>query len=694
MNFAEAKTRVKKLRQLINKYRYAYHVLNQELISAEALDSLKQELFKLEQQWPELVTPDSPTQRVGGEPLKEFQKVRHRLPMLSFNDALTETDLDSFEERIKRLLPAGVSFDYYVELKIDGLAIKLIYQNGLLVTGATRGDGYVGEDVSQNLKTIEAVPLSLQPLPAVLKQLKAFRLDQSIIQSVQAHYAGEIEVRGEVFMSRSELERLNSERQRRGEPLFANPRNAAVGSLRQLDPRITASRKLDVFMYDLVTDLGQRTHAEEHLILVSLGFKVNPHTIVAANLDEVKAFRASWETRRAELDFDIDGVVVQVNQNSIFDQLGVVGKAPRGAIAFKFSAKQSTTKVRDIVVQVGRTGILTPVAVLEPVEIGGVMISRASLHNEDEIKRLGVKIGDTVIVGRAGDVIPQVLQVLKDLRTGKEKPFVFPKFCQVCGTKVVKAGAYYRCPNRNCLAFRRQQVYHFVSKAAFDIDGLGPKIIDKFFETGLIQDAADLFTLKEGELRGLEGFEVVSEKNLLTAIRAKKKIPLPRFIYSLGILHIGEANARVVAKFFSQFGQIRTPLDFWRIGVKLPQAKYENIMGFGAKIAASLANFFQDKRNQKFLEKLDQVGISIVEEEQTDGQLVGQVFVFTGELKNYTREEAKNLVRSLGGEASETVSKKVNYVVVGQNPGSKLATAKKLGVKIIDEAEFEKLIRR
>jgi DNA ligase (NAD+) len=692
MRYIDAKKRVEKLRHLINEYRYAYHVLNKEIISPEALDSLKKELFDLEEQFPELVTPDSPTQRIGGEPLKEFKKVRHKVPMLSFNDAFNEVDIENFEERIKKLLPPEVKFDYYVELKIDGLAIKLVYQNGLLISGATRGDGYLGEDVTLNLKTIEAIPLSLQPLSEVIKQLKSLGLSQKIVQAVQKGYAGEIEVRGEVFMSKSELQRLNQERQKRGETVFANPRNAAAGSLRQLDPKITAERKLDAFMYDLVTDLGQTTHEEEHLILKSLGFKVSSQTKRATNLIEVKAFRAEWEAKRQELDFEIDGIVVQVNQNAIFERLGVVGKAPRGAIAFKFSPKQSTTKVKDIIVQVGRTGTLTPVAVLEPVEIGGVTVSRASLHNEDEIKRLGIKIGDTVVVGRAGDVIPQVLEVISKLRSGKEKTFVFPKKCPACGSSIVKTGAYYRCPNKNCAALRREQVYHFVSKSAFDIEGIGPKLINRFFDEGLITDAADLFMLKEGDLRDLSGFDVLSEKNVLASLASKKRISLPRFIYALGILHIGEENAQVLAKFMRGFGQIKKPTEFWDIGAKIPQKNFEEIPGFGPKLAESLYRFFQDEYNKKFLEKLEKVGISIFEEEK-GGKLEGQIFVFTGELERYTREEAKNIVRSLGGEVSETVSKKVKYVVVGKNPGSKLAKAKKIGVKTINETEFLNLVK-
>ncbi len=692
----QAKERIEKLKELINEYRYYRHVLNKELVPIEVEDALKKELFELEQKFPQFITPDSPTQRIGGAPLKEFKKVRHEIPMLSFNDAFSLEELEAWDERNKKLLPENIKYEYFAELKIDGLAIKLVYEDGILTLGSTRGDGYLGEDVTQNIKTIEAIPLKLLPIEKIIENMKSEGLREEIIKNFINGYPKKIEVRGEVFMHKKDFEKLNEERQKRGEPTFANPRNAASGSLRQLDPKITAERKLDSFAYDLVTNLGQKTHEEEHIILKCLGFKTNPHTKKCKNLKEVDEFRNYWEKHREELSFEIDGIVVQINENEIFERLGVVGKAPRGAIAYKFSPKQATTIVEDIIVQVGRTGILTPVAVLKPVEVGGVTVTRASLHNEDEIKKLDVKIGDTVIVARAGDVIPQIIGVVKELRTGKEKDFEFPKKCPICGSDVIKEGAYYRCTNKNCFALQREKIYHFVSKPAFDIVGLGPKIIDKLLEYNLIQDAADLFNLKVGMLRKLPGFDILSEKNILKSIESRKKITLPRLIYSLGILHVGEENAKLLAQFFSKFDQIKKPIDLWNLANKFKPQQYQVIPGFGEKIAKSIYEWFQNERNRIFLQKLTDYGVEIIEEKPKLAKetiLKGKVFCFTGELDKYTRSEAQKLVEELGGEAVDSISSRVNYLVVGKNPGSKLEKAKKYPhIKIIDEKEFESLI--
>ncbi len=691
MNEKEAKERIEKLKEIINKARYAYHVLNQDLYPPEVLDSLKKELFDLEQKFPQFITPDSPTQRIGGEPLKEFAKVRHKVPMLSFNDAFSLEDLENWEERNLKLLRPGIKLQYFCELKIDGLAIKLIYRKGILEIGATRGDGYLGEDVTQNIKTIEAIPLSLLPRKEIIENLKKEGLEKTI-KYFEKDYPEEIEIRGEVFMHLKDFEELNREREKRGEPLFANPRNAAAGSLRQLDPKITAQRKLDSFAYALITDLGQQTHEEEHKILRCLGFKTNLNTKLCQNLSEVLEFRNYWEKHRSELPYEIDGIVVTVNENSIFRELGIVGKAPRGAIAFKFSPKEGTTIIEDVVFQTGRTGIVTPVAVLKPVEIGGVTVSRASLHNEDEIRRLGVKIGDTVVVVRAGDVIPQVDRVITELRTGKEKDIIFPEKCPVCETKLIKDGAYWRCPNKSCPALTRERIIHFVSKAGFDILGLGEKIVDKLIDNNLIEDPADLFKLKIGDLRKLPGFDVLSEKNLIESINSRKKINLPRFIYSLGILHIGEENAKLLAHFFRNKKEIKKPIDLLEVAKNLSYHHYLSIPGFGEKVSRSVDNWFKNEENQKLLEKLTEVGIEIVEEEVKRGKLKGQVFAFTGELEKYSREEAKRIVESLGAETTDTVSKRVTILVVGKNPGSKLEKAKKLNIKIISEEEFYKII--
>jgi DNA ligase (NAD+) len=700
MNKEEAKERIEKLKEIINEARYAYHVLNKDLYPPEVLDSLKKELFDLEQKFPEFITPDSPTQRIGGEPLKEFPKVRHKVPMLSFNDAFSEEDLKNWEERnLKMIYPRESALDprksvveYFCELKIDGLAIKLVYKNGILETGATRGDGYLGEDVTQNVKTIEAIPLSLLPLPKIIENLKNEGLNETI-KYFEKGYPEEIEVRGEVFMHLKDFEALNKEREKNGEPTFANPRNAAAGSLRQLDPKITAQRKLDSFAYALITNLGQKTHEEEHKILKCLGFKTNPNTKLCKDLKEVVEFRNYWEENREKLTYEIDGIVVIVNQNNIFKELGIVGKAPRGAIAFKFSPKEGTTIIEDVIFQTGRTGIVTPVAVLKPVEVGGVTISRASLHNEDEIKRLGVKIGDTVVVVRAGDVIPQVDRVIKELRTGKEKEIVFPKKCPNCGTELIKDGAYWRCPNKKCYALEKEKIIHFVSKSAFDILGLGEKIIEKLLDNNLIQDPADLFKLKVGDLRKLPGFDVLSEKNILESINSRKKITLPRFIYALGILHIGEENAKLLAHFFSQKKKITKPSDLIEATQNLKAIHYSAIPGFGEKVSQAVAEWFTSEENKNYLKKLTEVGIEIVEEEKKEGKLKGEIFAFTGELEKYSREEAKRIVESLGAETTDTVSKRVTILVVGKNPGSKLEKAKKLGIKTISEEEFYELIK-
>jgi len=700
MNREEAKERIEKLKEIINEARYAYHVLNKDLYPPEVLDSLKKELFDLEQKFPEFITPDSPTQRIGGEPLKEFPKVRHKVPMLSFNDAFSEEDLKNWEERnLKMIYPRESALDprksvveYFCELKIDGLAIKLVYKNGILETGATRGDGYLGEDVTQNVKTIEAIPLSLLPIPKIIENLKNEGLNETI-KYFEKGYPEEIEVRGEVFMHLKDFEALNKEREKKGEPLFANPRNAAAGSLRQLDPKITAQRKLDSFAYALITNLGQKTHEEEHKILKCLGFKTNPNTKLCKNLKEVVEFRNYWEKNREKLTYEIDGIVVTINQNNIFKELGIVGKAPRGAIAFKFSPKEGTTIIEDVIFQTGRTGIVTPVAVLRPVEVGGVTVSRASLHNEDEIKRLGVKIGDTVVVVRAGDVIPQVDRVIKELRTGKEKNIVFPEKCQNCETKLIKDGAYWRCPNKKCYALQKEKIIHFVSKSAFDILGLGEKIIEKLLDNNLIQDPADLFKLKVGDLRKLPGFDVLSEKNILESINSRKKITLPRFIYALGILHIGEENAKLLAHFLSQKKKITKPSDLIEATQNLKAIHYSSIPGFGEKVSQSVAEWFASEENKNYLKKLTEVGIEIIEEEKKEGKLKGQVFAFTGELEKYSREEAKRIVEGLGAETTDTVSKRLTILVVGKNPGSKLEKAKKLGIKTMSEEEFYELIK-
>ncbi len=682
----EAKKRIEKLKELINYHRYLYHVLDRQEISDAAFDSLKKELFDLEQKFPEFITPDSPTQRVGGKPLEKFEKVRHPRPMLSLNDAFSEKDMDDWFERIGRLLTQAeiTRIDFYSELKIDGLAIELIYKDEIFKTGSTRGDGIIGEDVTQNLKTIEAIPLKLRDEAEVIRDLEKEGLKE-IARAIRDKGLKEAVVRGEVFISKKEFEKVNKEQEKAGLSLFANPRNVAAGSIRQLDPKITAKRHLDSYAYDLISDLGQITHQEKHKILKILGFKTNPNNEYCNNLKEVFEFHSYWQKNREKLYFEIDGIVVIVNDNRIFEKLGVVGKSPRGAIAYKFPLKQSTTIIDDIKVQVGRTGSITPVAVLKPVEVGGVTISRATLHNVDEIKRLGVKIGDTVVVGRAGDVIPDIIKVLPELRTGKEKEFKMPKKCPVCGSKLVrKSGEVnFYCPNKNCLALRKRFLYHFVSKGAFNIVHVGPKIIDRLLDEGLIEDAVDIFKLEKGDLASLERFGEKSAQNIIDSIEKAKEILLSRFIYALGIRHVGEETAIELA---NHFGSIE----------KIEKASFEEInkiKDIGDIVAKSIYEWFKNKENLKLVDGLIGAGIKIIKPEKIEAKLKGLTFVFTGTLNTMARDEAEDKVRLLGGDVSSSVSQETDYVVAGETPGLKYERAKKLGVKVINEKEFLAMLK-
>ncbi|TSA45724.1 NAD-dependent DNA ligase LigA, partial [bacterium] len=574
MNHQDAKLRVEKLRVQINDLRYRYHVLDDPRVTDEVYDSLTRELKKIEAEFPDLLTPDSPTQRIGGVPLEKFVKVRHEARMLSLNDAFSAEELVAWEERIKKLA-AGEEFVYMAELKFDGLATSLIYEDGIFVRGATRGDGYVGENVTQNLKTIRAIPLRLN---LDLKHTEKFpaKLRERLFANLKR--AKRIEVRGEALMSRAAFRELNSIQKKNGGAEFANPRNAAAGSIRQLDPEISASRKLSWHAYQLVTDLGQRTHEEEHMFCSMLGFPVDKHSRVVRSVAGIADFRKEIEKIRDKLPFEIDGVVVQVNERGIYERMGVVGKAPRGAIAYKFAAKKATTVVESIKVQVGRQGNLTPVAVMRPVSVGGVTITHASLHNEDEIRRLGLKIGDTVVVQRAGDVIPQIVEVLPKLRTGKERDFHMPKKCPVCGGKVERRSlspsspgkgrvgrgrmnaveqysVAHLCMNLSCPAKNLRQINHLVS--AFEIYTIGPKIIERFKDEGLITDAADIFTLKKEEIAPLERFGEKSAENIIDSIEEHKKVTLAKFIYSLGILHVGEETAIDLAEKFGSLERLK-----------------------------------------------------------------------------------------------------------------------------------------
>ncbi|KKU11787.1 MAG: ligase protein [Parcubacteria group bacterium GW2011_GWB1_45_7] len=671
MDKAAAKERVEKLKREIEKYRYAYHVLDKSLISDEAHDSLKKELADLEDEFPELVTSDSPTQRMGGVPLDKFKKVRHEKRMLSFNDAFKEEDVRAWFERIENYLGKGVKPEFYVELKIDGFAIELVYDNGVLKVGSTRGDGETGENVTENLKTIEAIPLRIESKQRLI-------------------------VRGEVFMTKSEFERINKEQKKAGKAEYANPRNTAAGTIRQLDPKIAASRKLDALMYSLVSDLGQKRHSEEHEKLRDLGFKTNNKSnLIARSIEEVLKYRDKWEKEREGLPFQIDGVVVVLNDNNTFEEAGVVGKAPRGAIAYKFEPEEATTIVEEIKVQVGRTGTLTPVAVMRPVHIGGTTVTHATLHNFDQIERLDVRVGDTVIVERAGDVIPQVTSVLKNLRTGKEKKYKIPEKCPIDGSKIRHEGAIYRCSNSNCGARLREELYHFVSRGAFNIDGLGPKILDKFIDEGLILDAADIFTLSREDISVLEGFGDKSAENILKETESKKNISLPRFIYSLGILHIGTEMAQVIAEVVTKNRiVISKPTDLLSSLRKLNQQDLQEIEGIGPKVSSSIYEWLRNTAHSALLHKLERVGVRIEKFSiPASGKLTGKTFVITGTLSTLSREATKDKIKKLGGHAVESVSSKTDYVVVGENPGSKAEKARKLGVRIIDEEELIALIK-
>jgi len=667
MTKAEAKTRVAKLREQIDHYRYQYHVLDRSEISDAAQDSLKHELQELEAQFPEFVTPDSPSQRVGGQPLAKFQKAPHQAPMLSLNDVFAFEEVEDWQKRIAKLLPPGPKPSYFAELKVDGLALSLTYRNGVLVRAATRGDGRVGEDVTMNARTIEAIPLRLRHVPQTLPN--------------------EIEVRGEAYMPKREFDRLNAEAKRRGDEPFANPRNAAAGAIRQLNPKITASRKLSFLAYDLVTDVGVQTHEAVHTLLANLGFQSGKHNRLCRTLAEVETYHADIEKLRARLPFWIDGNVIGVNELVTFKQLGVIGKTPRGAIAYKFPAEQATTVVEDIQVQVGRTGALTPVAHLRPTLVAGSTVSRATLHNLDEIKRLDVRIGDTVILEKAGDVIPDVVQVLPKFRTGKERKFAMPKSCPACSSPVqhpVGEVAYY-CSNKHCFAQRMEELQHFVSKNALNIDGLGPKILEQLWNADLLRSPADLFDLTEKDLAPLERFAEKSAANLVASIQAVRQgVDLWRFINALGIRHVGEQTSHDLAEHFGTFAKIRSAT----------QEQLLAVSDVGVTVAQSLRAYFADREAQKHLDQLlNRITVRAEARQRSQGPLSGKSVVVTGSLTNFSREEAKEAIRKASGKWVSSVSKQTDLVVVGEDPGSKAVKAKQLGVRILDEAGFRKLLQ-
>jgi DNA ligase (NAD+) len=670
MDIKSATKRIAELRKAINYHNYRYYVLDSPEITDSEYDRLFQELKKLEEEFPELITPDSPTQRVGGEPLPEFKQIKHRIPMLSLDNVFNENEAYDFDTRVKKLLRTEREIEYVCEPKLDGLAVELIYENGQFVGGATRGDGNVGEDVTQNLKTIKSIPL--------------------VLFSNKIKPPPMIEVRGEVIINKKDFEKLNREREKSGEPLFANPRNAAAGSLRQLDPKITAGRPLDIFLYGMghIEGITFTTQWEFLNTIPLWGFKTNKLNRLCKNIKEVIEYYKEMVEKRESLPYECDGVVVKVNSIEFQKKLGELSHSPRWAVAFKFPPQQAITKIVSIEAQVGRTGTLTPVAILEPVRVSGVTISRATLHNMDEIERKDVRKGDYVIVQRAGDVIPEIVKPLIEKRTGNEEKFLMPEKCPSCGSRIVheQDEVAYRCINASCPAQLKERIRHFCIREAMDIEGLGEKFIDQMVDKGLVKDVADLYYLKPEDFFHLERMGTKLAENLYNAIQSSKETTLDRFLFALGILHVGEHIARVLAKEFNTLENIM-------------KAKKENLLKvkeIGDEIAESIIDFFENKDNVKLIEKLLKAGVKIktVEKPEGESHLKGKTVVFTGELKSMTRDAAQRLVEDLGGRAASSVSRKTDLVVAGPGAGSKLEQAKKLGVKIIDEEGFLKLVKK
>lgn len=753
MDKNEAKNRIEKLSVEINKLRYQYHVLDKADITDEVYSSLMDELRSLEEQFPQLQAVDSPTQKIGGLPLDKFQKVKHAVRQWSFGDIFSLNGLIEWDSKVKRLIekipsdkiqdtskphpPAGeqiiesqisnpkqiqnLEIEYVCEIKIDGLKIILTYEDGIFVRGATRGDGAIGEDVTENLRTIYSIPLKLKyPVSGVFV--------------------------GECWLSKKELERINAERKKNDEALFANSRNAAAGSIRQLDPKIAASRHLDCFIYDIdqleITNYkiqdtakshppagGQiiksqnisfpETQMEELEFLKKLGFNVNPETKLCKNVAEIEEFYQKWVHKKNNQNYGIDGVVIKINSRALQEDLGYTGKSPRWGVAYKFPAEKVTTIIEDIKVQVGRTGALTPVAHLRPALVAGSTVSRATLHNADEIERLDIRLGDTVVIQKAGDVIPEVVEVLTSLRTGKEKKFKMPEFCPICGGEVVRealgklgnlghlgrrVSAAHYCLNKKCFAVEKENITHFVSKKGFNIDGMGKAIVEKLLEEGLIANVAEIFELKKGDLEPLERFASKSAQNLILAIESSKKITLEKLIFSLGIRHVGEETAVLIARAirtgFSIFNfQFSGMEDVIKNFPKITVEDWQSIKGIGEKSAESLAEWFGDENNLKMLERMRMAGVEVLKSEdgvkgvkEGKARLLGKTVVLTGELSGWTRDEVKDIIRKEGGSISSSVSRKTSFVLAGENPGSKYDKAKVLGVRIVDEREFGEML--
>ena len=669
MTQTEATKKIADLREQIELHSYRYYVLDDPEITDAEYDRLFRELQQLEAQFPELVTPDSPTQRVGGAPLAGFATVEHRVPMLSLDNGLHEQEIRDFDARLHRLLETDEPFEYTIEVKMDGVAVELVYLDGLLSVGSTRGDGVRGEDITANLKTIQSIPLRLRaveiPLPA--------RLD----------------VRGEVYYPIEAFKKLNEEREKAGEPTFVNPRNSAAGTLRQLDPQLTAKRPLDIYVYGLgyLEGYSLASQSEALAAFKKWGLRTNPLTKVCRGIDEVIAVHTEYLQLRPTLPYEIDGAVIKLNSFALQEQAGIRSRSPRWAIAFKFPAQQETTQILDIIAQVGRTGAITPVAIMQPVKVGGVEVRRATLHNQDEIDRKDIRIGDWVIIQRAGDVIPEVVKVIKSKRTGRPRKYKLPSKCPVCDTPVVRleGEAVVRCENVACPAQVKEVIRHFASKGAMDIDGLGEKLVEQLVEKGLIESYADLYFLTLEQIAGLERMAEKSAQNLLAGIDKSRDVPLNRLIYALGMRHVGEHVARVLA---NHFGTLE----------KLSAASEEELIEIhevGPQVAQSVSTFFAEPRNRQVIQRLLEGGVKIQQKQAAaavDQKFEGLTFVFTGTLEKFTRDEAEKMVLDRGGRAASSVSKKTSYVVAGPGAGSKLAKAKQLGVAVLGEEEFLEMV--
>ncbi len=664
----QARERIEELVEQINYHGYRYYVLDDPEISDAQYDAMVRELVELEEQFPDLRRPDSPTQRVGAPPVEEFGTVEHEVPMLSLDNAFNEQELLDFDERLRRQveLESDEDIRYVCELKIDGLAVNLRYERGVFVLGSTRGDGYTGENVTENLRTVQSIPLTLR-----------------------GEMPGALEVRGEVFLPWSEFERINREREANEEPPFANPRNAAAGSLRQLDSRITASRRLDMFCYGtgVVTDTELTSHTQELELIERLGFKVNPHTRAVASISEAVEYCAEWSERREELDYEVDGVVVKADSMELQQRAGATSHGPRWAIAFKFPAEQAETVVKDIEIQVGRTGALTPRAVMEPVFVDGSTVSHATLHNEDEIRRKDVRIGDHVIIRKAGEVIPEVVRSLPEKRTGSERAFEMPSECPVCGTPVVRAEgeAVARCPNLNCPAQKLRLLEHWAGRQAMDIDGLGPAVAEQLLDRGLVDTPADLYELTREQVADLERMAEKSADNLINAIEASKSRGLAPLIFALGILHVGRTVAARLAEAYPSLEALAAA----------PSEELEAVPDIGPKIAQSLRKYFDRPESKELIARLQALGVQTERSEEAVGgsELEGVSFVFSGKLEQMTREEAEELVEQLGGRATSSVSGNTDYVVAGPGAGSKLEKARQLGIQVLSEDEFLRMVR-